>query len=451
MNYERIKDIAKQIRGQGQDCVVSDLIALAPQNDPFYMGTPKDIENGKWFARLWDSFGYGGGVHLRRVHYQIISQETPVLMPNGKPYENTLCCWSFLEIASKTARYLEYVDPKAFTDRRNPDPHIYHLCRHTEPYLAVDDPVEWWNFDFPSDARLPQYEIGDYEPEQRYHLEVWCEKSTMNDVLLPLCEEYRVNLVTGVGEQSITSTLELIQRIISNGKPARVFYISDFDPAGRSMPVAVARKAEYFIQQHDPGIDFQLFPIMLTQDQCADYKLPRTPIKDTERRKGHFEDTFGTGATELDALEALYPGALHGIVQEHIMHYYDKELHNHVWTAKQRLRTELDSIRSDVRDMYSREINLLRMEYDDLDNQIRDGMDAHRDHVASLWKGISREMSKRMLCVDDYPIPEGREYDESDGSLFDSQRNYLTQLHIYKEFQGKSNGFGGLNLDLLEV
>jgi hypothetical protein len=38
------------------------------------------------------------------------------------------------------------------------------------------------------------------------------------------------------------------------------------------------------------------------------YRLPRTSIKPSELRKQRFEDTFGTGAVELDALETLHPG-----------------------------------------------------------------------------------------------------------------------------------------------
>ncbi|KXK20468.1 MAG: hypothetical protein UZ15_CFX003001693 [Chloroflexi bacterium OLB15] len=80
----------------------------------------------------------------------------------------------------------------------------------------------------------------------------------MNDVLLPLCGQYRVNLVTGVGEMSITSVLELTRRM--NGKPVRIFYVSDFDPAGQSMPCAVARKVEYFQHKHGDDADVMLFP-----------------------------------------------------------------------------------------------------------------------------------------------------------------------------------------------
>ena len=119
MNYEQIKQLA---RDEGRK--VTDLIVLAPQNDPFYTGTPGDWSLGEWFAALWHSFGYEKA-HVRRVHYQIISQKPPVMLPNGKPYENTEECWGLLNQASKAARYLQLVDPAAFNDRRNPETVVY--------------------------------------------------------------------------------------------------------------------------------------------------------------------------------------------------------------------------------------------------------------------------------------------------------------------------------------
>lgn len=346
-NYDTIKDIAGRIRDAGGSCKVTDLIALAAQNDPFYVGTDTDCKNGQWFADLWGRFGYTDNIHLRRVHYQIVSQKAPVLMPNGDPYENTLRCWNFLEQASKAARYLELIDPKAFTDRRNPDPHLFAEWLPTAPAIEVYNPNDLYSFEFPEFPHYPRYEVSGYDAVQRYHLEIWCEKSTMNDVLMPLCQRYGVNLVTGVGEQSITSTIQLVQRAIDSGKPVRVFYVSDFDPAGRSMPVAVARKTEYYIEKYDPDIDFRLFPVILTEHQCQMYALPRTPIKTSEKRKGAFEDQFGTGATELDALEALHPGALVRILQEYILTYYDTDLWSRVRATRDALIDECDDVRAD--------------------------------------------------------------------------------------------------------
>ena len=84
--------------------------------------------------------------------------------------------------------------------------------------------------------------------------------------------------------------------------PVRVIYLSDFDPGGQNMPKTVARKVEFTIARFGLDVDVQLIPLALSAEQCRRYKLPRTPIKETERRKDAFEKKHGEGATELDAL-----------------------------------------------------------------------------------------------------------------------------------------------------
>src|SRR2546430_17577230 len=100
MDYDMIKSLAKEM-----GCKVTDLIVLAPQNDPFYTGTPTDWALAEWFAQLWQAFGYTSGGHIRRAHYQIVSQDPPAVLRNGTPYENTTECWDILTLDSKAARY----------------------------------------------------------------------------------------------------------------------------------------------------------------------------------------------------------------------------------------------------------------------------------------------------------------------------------------------------------
>lgn len=44
MNYNKIKSLAK-----AKKCTVKDLLALAPQNDPFYVGQRSQLELAAWF------------------------------------------------------------------------------------------------------------------------------------------------------------------------------------------------------------------------------------------------------------------------------------------------------------------------------------------------------------------------------------------------------------------
>src|SRR5215470_7894165 len=102
MNYSIIKALAK---GNKQN--VDDLIALASDNDPFYIGKPRHVRMAKWFAELWERFGYTTGVHLRRVHYRIVTGSDAVTMPGEKTrrtrYVNTEHCWDYLAKAGKFA------------------------------------------------------------------------------------------------------------------------------------------------------------------------------------------------------------------------------------------------------------------------------------------------------------------------------------------------------------
>ena len=43
--------------------------------------------------------------------------------------------------------------------------------------------------------------------------------------------------------------------VVRPGKPTRIFYSGDFDPAGDSMPVAVAHQIEFWLQDYTPGAD----------------------------------------------------------------------------------------------------------------------------------------------------------------------------------------------------
>jgi hypothetical protein len=78
--YEKISRLAKE-RGRN----IPDLLALARKNDPYFVGSSAQMRQAVWFASLWERFGYTTGVHIRRVHYQLVSQESPEDF-DGKPY-----------------------------------------------------------------------------------------------------------------------------------------------------------------------------------------------------------------------------------------------------------------------------------------------------------------------------------------------------------------------------
>jgi hypothetical protein len=430
IDYGWIKQVAK-----AQGVSVNDLIVLAPQNDPFYTGTPNDLALGEWFADLWRQIG-DERMHVRRVHYWLVSQGS-VFLPNGKPYENTIECWEVLNLASKAARYLELVDPAAFNDRRTPETMIYATDQSASPYVGINAYLSRAGLKLPDFPDLPDYWVSGYYPEQPYHLEVWCEKSTMNDVLSPLCESFAVNLQTGMGEMSITATLALVHRLQQANKPARILYVSDFDPAGQSMPVAVSRKIEYFVRRFGLDLDIRVFPVVLTLEQVQQYQLPRTPIKETERRRVGFEARHGEGAVELDALEALYPGALTAILSDYIQQYYDVTLAGRVQQQREALENALSDRWEWVTQGYEPVVQALRSEYEGLQAQVDNLMGNFGERLRSVWMDIRRDLEREVTPVDEYPVPLANAADEIDEGLYNTERDYVEQIVAYKQFQGR--------------
>ncbi len=453
MNYEWIKQLAIQT---GRP--IPGLLALARANDPFFAGCAAQQRDAEWFREIWQRFGFGNGVHLRRIHYRMISDRDPILCPKGKPYENTIECWNYLGIASKGARYLRLVDPVAFVDRRNPDPRIYATSREESVVPACEIHAPQWtlpniSIQLESHLDLPEPFVDGYDyklADQRYHLEIWIEKSTMDDVLEPLCRRYGSDLVTGIGFQSITSVITMLrQRVSVHGKPTRIFYISDFDPAGEHMPVATARQIEFWRQEYAPGMEIKLIPLALTREQVIHYQLPRTPIKESDKRKRGFEDRHGEGVVELDALEALHPGELARIVRNAIQPYVDEDLWERLYDAekeaeeiaetecKELVESEakkLDEIREDAAAIvrkYQRRATKLSRNFDADMKPVQDRLEVVRHAIQEKAGEFKIDLPERSQAVE-------ADVDES-GWLFDSSRSYEDQLERYRSYKEGSN------------
>jgi len=460
MNYETLKAMARK-RG----VPVTELVALAPKNDPFYSGTPGHREKAEWFAGLWRRFGYTTGVHLRRVHYQLVSQAAPVLLPNGKPYENTQACWNYLCEAGKQARYLGLVDPRAFVDRRNPEPHIH---RHDNGWVEGGswsyDLEEWRfpavDFAYALDACLarPTADARGYDWVQElqpYLLEVWAEKATVNDILEPVCRRYRANLVTGLGFMSITAVMELLERVRQVGRPCRIFYVSDYDPAGFGMPIAVARQIEYWAR--GDGLDIALTPLVLTAEQVKRYGLPRVPVKETDRRKRNWEAAHGEGAVELDALEALYPGELARIASEALARYYDPTLEDRAAEQLQALRRAAQQAVEEATEPFEEDLELLEKEIGAVADRYRPQLETLAEQLEALRREMEAELSplveeaqrvRRQLwaaleAIDlvperDFPLPKPRVEGDKEEPFFSTGRSYMEQLAVYRRHRNQS-------------
>jgi hypothetical protein len=114
IDYDEIMKLAKEL---GK--TIPDLIALTSGNDPFYAGKAGRQASAEWFAEQYERERFAAGVHVRRIHYRLISREGQTDW-RSKPYQNTDACWQAILGASKDARYLGTVPLEDFDDRRNP-------------------------------------------------------------------------------------------------------------------------------------------------------------------------------------------------------------------------------------------------------------------------------------------------------------------------------------------
>jgi len=382
-----------------------NLLALAPQNDPFYVGSEKHMDMANWVAKLYQIMGAPPTVYIRRMHYYFFSKEK-VLKPDGKPYSNTDSDWDYMALACKYARYLGTVPMDVFVDRRNPNPTINARYWDNED---IQDRIDDISAREVAKIVSQSFLIYNQQLAQPYHIELWNEKSAVLDITSPIARRFYVNEVWGLGELSITQVNLLMKRIMTANKPVRIFYISDHDGAGDSMPVAISRKIEFLVRSEPNNLDIKLKPAILTEEQCKQYNLPKKPIKAKATRQGdayraRFGGKFKEGITELDALESVVPGEMAKILEANISPYFDTNI-------QRKVQKQNEKIQQAVFDA------IMEREYD----------------LKQVLSDIDLSESKKI--DDEFEMPTGQQIPEDDDWLYDSARSYIDQIKRYKAHQ----------------
>lgn len=420
----RVSTTGIKAAAKGAGLRVDDLLALSPSNDPYYR-TPAKERDAIWFASLWRKGGFDRA-HLRRVHYWAVSKQIPLplTLSTGKGrnriefdiYRNYHRAWSFLCSAAKHARNYGLVDVADIIDAKHPDPHLLNQSRPLQDRGNYEASAWQTPLDRPF-IDLKGWEQHDHQP---YSLVVFVEKSTMNDVLQPVCQRYGADLYTFTGEVSLSACFDLMLRSAALDKPTRVFYISDYDPAGNNMPVSMSRKLEAEIDRAvnsgliDYTPDIRVTPLALTVDQVNEYSLPRVPLKDSEVRADNWEAIHGEGAVELDALEADHPGELARLLSEAFEPYYDRDVARRARQSQAEARRQVQEAIDEItgKKEYAEALELIRK----MQQEIED-----------------IEIDTDELVVEASDL----EADEDDPDwLFISEAGYVDQIARYKRHRG---------------
>jgi hypothetical protein len=219
---------------------LADSTVLSAQVDPYRIDTTAGHRDGAWLAEQFVRlYGPTQRAHWRGLHYAIVA-DGQIRKPNGEVYQNNDDDWTWLITnPAKAARWLGYIPFDRIIDQRNSPPIIHHKARvRPEAHLSIGLDVE-----------IP--DVEDIEPlpiargfvvRQAFHFAIFGEKSSLEDVVLPIAEQFEADLYLPTGEISDTLVFQIAKEANDDGRPLVMFTLSDCDPAGHQMPVSIARK-----------------------------------------------------------------------------------------------------------------------------------------------------------------------------------------------------------------
>jgi hypothetical protein len=211
------------------------------------------------------------------------------------------------------------------TDPRRPEP----VAKSEKGYKAVQNRLKLMRregkvpYGWISDATRRGYHTGTYANGAdflRRHIgayradlwadadaycEVWCESRSIAGVIVDDCEELAVSLYPCGGFSSITFAHDAAQAMnweVDDGRPAHIFYIGDYDPAG----VLIDRSLEAELREHlYEHIDLTFYRIAITEEQIELYDLPTKPRKESDRRALHIDETVEAEALPASILKEM--------------------------------------------------------------------------------------------------------------------------------------------------
>lgn len=158
--------------------------------------------------------------------------------------------------------------------------------------------------------------------DQENHVEVWCEKDAVSNILEPVCRKWDVVFMANRGYSSQSAMYEAYNRLAyaqSVGKENWIIYFGDHDPSGIDMTRDIRERMGLFLEGQ--GARFHgVQRIALNIDQVKTYNPPENPAKTTDSRYASYVAEFGESSWELDALE---PSVLSDLTEKAILRHID--------------------------------------------------------------------------------------------------------------------------------
>jgi hypothetical protein len=387
-----------------------ELTVLTKGVDPFRLDVPARRQDAEWFAR-WFSRRIRGAPHLREVHY-VLSSPPPIKRPNDELYRNNWPNWRWLLLsAAKAARWLGLVPWQRIIDNRSEDPTVNRPPRAGEAKagsilteLTVPDETDV----------TPIARLEGFGADQESCLAVYTEKSSVKPALATTAGTYEINFYIGGGEAVDRRIWEMARDAYHDGRKLIVFAVTDCDPSGHNMPIAIARKLQAHAVLEFPGLEFEVVRAGLTPDQARALKLPDAPIKPTEARRHRWRDAMDVGQVELDAALALKRDEFVAAIEAEILLYFDETLAKKVRDAREDWEERAQAAIEEQTD--ADELAELQERYDNAREEIED----INRRLAEIAEGVT------LPDPPDQPEPDMSEKESKRSPLIDSDWGFVT-------------------------
>ena len=209
------------------------------------------------------------------------------------------------------------------------------------PYSAIADLTRWMRkpATFNSVEEALQQTARLYRKalwqDSDAHVEVWCEKDALAGVIYPVTSRYDVPLMVARGFSSETFCFEAVAARRGDPRPYVVYYLGDFDRAGRDATASLREKLQRFARDH--GILVSFSDLAIADGNVANFdagtgqalvgigEVARwLPTREPKRKTKADQNWPHPFALELDAIE---PDDLRNLVQFAIeQHLPDEQL-----------------------------------------------------------------------------------------------------------------------------
>jgi hypothetical protein len=269
---------------------------------------------------------------VRAVHYGLLND--PPLRHARKPdstYGNTKQSYKALVELATRARLTGEIPWRAIADPTRP---VTTWKVFQNPRLFIRREIEGF---------LKGY-YRDLMQSQPHHIEIVCEKNTVEPILRSVAGEFSIPLTSGRGYCSSPPRQAIEQRYLRSCKDKLILLmVSDFDPDGDQISHSFARS-----MRDDFSIEnTHAIKVALTAEQVEEHHLkPVMTAKKSSVNYDRFVAEHGNDA--VFELEALEPESLQHILTEAIESVIDTDRYNSEVEAEANDAAFLDGLRKTV-------------------------------------------------------------------------------------------------------